>query len=129
MTKTKDQWVLIQAEETVNGLDSGVGRFIKKNNVNLRPNKGVPMHPREAFFNVLTDDSRPDYPFDESYMKAIGKALEEDGLMARCAVAEDNEKLFRATIRTIVNAETIRFLEAHREPALKLILKLRGEIE
>jgi len=55
--------------------------------------------------------------------------LEEDGLMARCAVAEDNEKLFRSTIRTIVNAETIRFLEANREPALKLILKLRGEIE
>lgn len=129
MTKTKDQWVVIQAEETVNGLDAGVGRFIKKNNVNLRPNKDVSVHPREAFFNILTDDSHPDYPFPESYMKAIGKALDEDGLVARVAVAEDHERLFRATVRTIVNAATIKFLEDHREPALKLILKLRGKLE
>lgn len=129
MNKTKDQWVLMQAEETVTGLDTGVNRFLIKNNVNLRPSRNVLTHPKDEFFSILTDDSHPDYPFQESYMKSIGKALEEDGLTARCAIAEDNEKLFRSTVRTIAHAETIRFLEANREAALKLILKLRGEIE
>ena len=128
--KRIEDYVKTCAEATADGTIRGVIGFVNKNNVSFKSEGGGESDALLKFVDLLTSEMDKEgpgrFPLPESYKAYLENKLgsDRDNFQALYSFGYKDELV--ALVKIAAAAATAEYLEANREPVLKLIRKLRG---